>query len=109
MRGAQRPRDENPSEARAMNMLDHLGQTEVWTTRGGRTLRLEDMDPSHRRNLQWWLRQHARKLWGAYNWRTELGMALHYGDDMPDGVFASFSHIQQQACYPDSNEALAWL
>lgn len=92
-----------------MSILQHLEQAEVWTTRDGRTLRLEDMDPGHRRNLQWWLRAHAKRLWALYNWRTELSMAMHYGDDMPDGVFASFSQIQHQAAFPDQDEANAWL
>lgn len=30
--------------------LTTLEQDEIWITRDGRTLRLEDMDPTHRKN-----------------------------------------------------------
>lgn len=45
-----------------MNVFDLLEQDEVWVTQEGETLRLEDMEPRHRRNTLAFLRRRAHEL-----------------------------------------------
>lgn len=42
--------------------LDIIEQDKIWITRDGRALRLEDMDPTHKKNVLRLLRSHAVML-----------------------------------------------
>lgn len=44
------------------NLLDLLGQDEVWQTRDGSVVPVESLSPEHRTNLLGWLHRRARGL-----------------------------------------------
>lgn len=55
--------------------------TETWTTRKGETIKLEDLDPTHRRNIIAMLRREAKHLRWQIADRALLDAAFHDGGD----------------------------
>jgi hypothetical protein len=53
--------------------MTSLMQDQTWTTQDGETLKLEDMTPSHRRNLLAFLERRARRLLDRYIWNLCSG------------------------------------
>ena len=65
---------------------DLLDQDEIWWTRDGRMMTLEEMESSHRRNLYWYLiRRRERFLFDEKMW-----LIAHEPYDPSDGVYFAF-------------------
>jgi hypothetical protein len=68
-------------------------QAETWTTRDGRTLRLEEMAPGHRENLLRYLRRNIKGLRFKLELYWLVQVANHDGGDMAHDALEREAHF----------------
>jgi hypothetical protein len=68
-------------------------QAETWTTRDGRTLRLEEMAPGHRENLLRYLRRNIKGLRFKLELYWLVQVANHDGGDMAHDALEREEHF----------------
>jgi len=74
----------------------NLMQDQMWTTREGVTLRLEDMTPDHRRNTLCWLRRHAAGLKFHYELSIIMSPMQPSGDMACDAFDAGLRELEEE-------------
>lgn len=71
--------------------------TETWTTREGEVIALEDLEPSHRRNILRWTARRIERVREVEGWRWAIQVALHDGGDMAHDA------IESEAAFVDES------
>lgn len=79
--------------------MNTLYQKEVWTTRDGRTMRLEEMTRGHRENLLAYLERNIESIRFRLGWYWAVELGLHEGGD------AAHDALEREAAFVDNAPA----